>query len=96
MALVWLTNPLTMPPVFYFNYRLGSWLLQLPPRAFEFELSWAWLVNGLGAVWQPFLLGSLAVASGAALLGYFGMRGFWRLQAVRSWDQRNRRRRKPS
>ena len=32
VGLVWLTNPITMPPVFYCTYKLGAWLMQVPPR----------------------------------------------------------------
>ncbi len=27
VGLVWLTNPITMPPVFYCTYKLGAWLM---------------------------------------------------------------------
>jgi uncharacterized protein (DUF2062 family) len=93
VVLVWITNPLTMPPIFYFTYKLGSWLLRTPPRPVEFEMTWAWLTGELIVVWQPFLLGSLVVATLASTLGYFAMRGFWRLHAVRDWERRRDRRR---
>lgn len=93
VALVWITNPFTIPPIFYFNYKLGSWLLGIPSRPVEFEMTWAWLTGELTAVWQPFVLGSLVVAVGASMLGYLAMRGFWRLNAVRDWQRRRDRRR---
>ena len=27
VALVWITNPITIPPMFYASYRLGAWIL---------------------------------------------------------------------
>jgi uncharacterized protein len=93
LALVWLANPLTMPPMFYFNYRVGSWLLNQPEREFSFELSGDWLTRELGALWQPLFLGSGVVATCAALLGYFGMRALWRWQVARAWRRRARQRR---
>jgi len=39
VALVWISNPLTMPPMFYFNYKVGAWILDRPVLAFEFQLS---------------------------------------------------------
>jgi uncharacterized protein (DUF2062 family) len=108
VALVWLTNPITMPAVFYFNYKLGTWILRRPVEdvAFpvsdvKFELSWAWInqewtwvTHEFSSIWQPFLLGSLVVASLSALAGYWGMRAFWRLHVVREWERRRKRRRK--
>jgi len=29
VGLVWVSNPLTFPPLFYFAYRLGAWLLDM-------------------------------------------------------------------
>ncbi len=53
LALSWIANPLTMPPMFYFNYRVGTWLLDRPERPFHFELSWDWLTHELSLLWQP-------------------------------------------
>lgn len=36
-TLAWITNPLTVVPIFFFNYLVGTWLLGMPPlgwRAF--------------------------------------------------------------
>jgi uncharacterized protein (DUF2062 family) len=82
-ALVWLTNPITMPPMFYFAYRVGAWLLQTPPREVTFEISAEWLATEMGAVWEPFLLGCFVCGAVSASIGYFAIRGLWRLQLVR-------------
>lgn len=83
VALVWLTNPLTMAPIFYFAYKLGAWLLNVPPREFHFQLSNEWLMAELGASWGPLLLGSLVLASASAVAGFSLIRGLWRLRLVR-------------
>ena len=88
LALTWVANPFTMPAMFYFNYRLGVWLLRAVPEAFELEWSWAWVFNRLAAIWQPLLLGSLAAATTAATLGYIGTRVYWRLRVARMWRRR--------
>jgi len=71
-ALVWVNNPLTMFPLFYFCYRVGLLLLDLPPQNFSFEQSWHWLLQNLISVWQPFLLGCVTVGATAGILGYVG------------------------
>ncbi|NIP74298.1 MAG: DUF2062 domain-containing protein [Gammaproteobacteria bacterium] len=94
VALVWVTNPLTMPPLYYVSYKLGAWLLGTPPRPFRFELSFQWLTSELIEVWQPFLLGCFVAGLIAGVLGYFAVRLFWRWQVIYSY--RTRRQRRPA
>ncbi len=88
VGLVWITNPITIPPMFYFAYRVGAQLLGAEPLTFEFELSLGWLWHGLTQVWQPFLLGCFTMAVVSSLAGLIFVRVFWRVYVVR------RRRRK--
>lgn len=88
VALVWLTNPFTMPPIFYVTYKLGSWLMGQPVPQREFEVSYEWLVGQLDVIWQPFLLGSLLTGAFFATVSYFAVRGLWRLRVVRHWQQK--------
>jgi uncharacterized protein (DUF2062 family) len=88
LALTWIVNPLTMAPIFYFNYRIGTWLLDRAERSFSIELSWDWLTRELDLLWQPLLLGSTVVATCAAVLGYFCVHTLWRLRVVRAWTHR--------
>jgi len=93
VALVWLTNPLTMGPVYYFTYKLGTWILGTPMQKVSFEFSYEWFTHELGQVWEPFLLGSLVTSVVSAILGYVFVRLFWRLHVVSSWKRRMQRRR---
>lgn len=93
VALVWVSNPVTMPPLFYSCYKVGTWILRIPPQPFHFELSWDWLTSGLLAIWQPFLLGCVVVGGIASLLGYVTMRWFWRWHVRRNWQRRKELRR---
>lgn len=43
VALVWLTNPVTMPPVFYANYKVGGFLLGRPPESDHVQTFRTWL-----------------------------------------------------
>ena len=91
VALVWVTNPLTMPPIFYFAYKVGTWILNAPLQKIEFQLSMEWLMHELGLIWQPFLLGCFVCGVVFALLGNVFIRVFWRIHVGRSWRKRCKR-----
>ncbi|HGG58612.1 MAG TPA: DUF2062 domain-containing protein, partial [Gammaproteobacteria bacterium] len=57
--LVWLTNPLTMPPIYLMAIKLGSWVLGIHPELTQFEMSWSWVSANLITFWKPFVVGSL-------------------------------------
>ncbi len=88
IALVWLTNPLTMPPMFYGAYKLGAFLLGVGEVPFKMELSFEWLINGSLLIWKPFLLGCLVAGTTSAILGYCGIHIFWRWSVIRRWKTR--------
>ncbi|MCB1860630.1 MAG: DUF2062 domain-containing protein [Chromatiaceae bacterium] len=88
VALVWITNPLTMPPIFYFTYLVGAAVLDTPASTESFKLSFEYLSHSMAAIWQPLFLGSLICALLAAGIGYCVMRGLWRLHIVRHLKRR--------
>lgn len=89
VALVWISNPLTMPPIFYFNYTIGTYLLgQKTDESLHFELSWHWIINVLGDLWQPLYLGSLVVGLVLAFIAYFAINIVWRWHVVKNWQER--------
>ena len=92
VGLVWVSNPITIPPLFYFCYKVGAWILGTPVKAIEFTLSTDWLMSELAAIWEPFLLGCFVVATSSSLLGGFGIRLLWRLNVVHQMQLRKERR----
>ena len=86
---VWISNPITIPPIFYFCYLVGVWILGATAHPFEFELSFEWLMTELSQIWQPFLLGCLVMATLSAIIGYCMVRLFWRYHI---WQQIKQRR----
>ena len=88
---VWISNPVTMPPMFYFCYLVGAEIMQIPPEPFEFELSFAWLLSELAEIWQPFLLGCLIVGSVLALAAFILVRVLWHLHILAHIKERAER-----
>lgn len=83
VSLVWISNPFTIPPLFYFCYKVGQWVLGGEVQEFTFELSLEWLAEEIAIIWQPLLLGSFLVGIISATLGYVTVRGLWRLHIVK-------------
>jgi uncharacterized protein len=94
-AFTLLVNPLTIPPMYYAAYRIGSWELHYdatlvnPATAerFSSELSRAlfWIHHASG----PIAVGVLTIAALAAVIGYFGA-----ALLFRSWLKSRIRRRR--
>ena len=94
VILVFITNPLTIPFMFYFSYRVGAWLLGIPCENMNFAFSLEWLGDTIGNSWRPLLLGSLAMGIISSLLGYIAIRILWRIHILKQWQCRRRQRRK--
>ncbi|BBN59432.1 DUF2062 domain-containing protein [Hydrogenovibrio marinus] len=95
VALVWISNPLTMPPIFYFNYLVGTWILGDKAQSSEaFDLSFDGILHTLDQIWLPLYLGSTVVGVTLAVFSYFGIHIFWRWHVAKSWKIRRQERRK--
>jgi uncharacterized protein (DUF2062 family) len=88
ISLVWITNPLTMGPIFYSTYLLGSYILNIPTREIDVTLSLTWFFSELMLIWKPLLIGSLLTATIASLLSYIIISVFWRVQILKHWRTR--------
>lgn len=88
IGLVWLSNPITMPPLFYATYTLGAYILDIPARQFNRDMSLDSLLSELNEIWLPLYLGSLLAGLFFASIGYIGMRILWRINVVSHWNKR--------
>ena len=86
------SNPLTIGPMFYLAFRLGEKLLGTAPQPFEFELSFDWLTHQFVAIWQPLSVGCLILGSSLALIGYVSLDLFWRASLADYLAARRKRR----
>jgi uncharacterized protein (DUF2062 family) len=92
VGLVWATNPVTMPPIFYFAYRVGARVLGRTPQPIHFELTLESVGRNLGSIWEPLLIGCVICGVFFGLLGYGAVRLLWRWQIVRNLRRRRDRR----
>ncbi|MBI2798901.1 MAG: DUF2062 domain-containing protein [Gammaproteobacteria bacterium] len=94
LASIWITNPVTLVPIFFFAYKLGGWVTGTPglPAGFEFHADIASITAAANQIWLPLFVGSSICAAGGGLVGYFGVQGLWRLQVLLRLHRRRRRR----
>jgi len=91
IALVWISNPITMPPIFYFSYLVGTWILGTELIEIEFHVTMEWFSTRLIEIWQPFLLGSIVVGLVIAIIGTISIRLLWRLHIISNLKKRKLR-----
>lgn len=89
-----LSNPLTMGPIYWFSFEVGRHLLSIPPTPFDIELSLDWVAGRFVEIWQPLLLGCVIVGAITAIMGYILLDIAWRysLADYKSRKRRERRR----
>jgi uncharacterized protein (DUF2062 family) len=92
IALVWISNPITMPPMFYFNYLVGALILNRPSIDYEFQLTWQWLSGQLIEVGIPLYLGSVVCAIVFAAVCYGMVQFLWKKKVRNNWRARQIRR----
>jgi len=108
VVLVWVSNPVTIPPLIWLSYLVGSHLLGMPmPDAQEIERLVTYGTEAVRALFtgapltasmdvgrhvEPLLLGSLVSGFIFGCLGYVLMRLYWRWHAVSAWRRRQQKR----
>lgn len=63
VSLAWITNPITMWPIWTVGYFFGSWLFHMPisdlKAQSDKESLFEWALHVLPDIWIPFILGNL-------------------------------------
>lgn len=94
VALVWLTNPITMPPLFYLAYKIGAYVLHKPIQAqIQYEVSLEWVFEKFSSIGAPFILGCLILGLGLGTLCNVLIRLYWRYVIIKEWKKRAKKRR---
>ena len=75
IALCWITNPLTMPFVYYIEYSIGSFILNSDIATMKMTIEW--FQNNLKDIFIPLYLGAFILASFVSVSIYFLVNIFW-------------------
>lgn len=92
VVLVWISNPITMPPMFYGAYLFGVNLLGLEKQKFSFEISVQWLLDSVSTIGPPFLVGCVIFGVLSSIVGYAAIRLLWRMSVIKELRQRRAKR----
>lgn len=76
IAMCWLTNPLTMPPMYYVEYLTGSFILGIKPEPVEMTLDW--FTKNFDNILIPLYTGTAIYSISVSLLAYWAVNHFWR------------------
>lgn len=94
VALVWITNPITMPAVAYVAYQIGTLILGTPTLPFHFD--WNWVNTNLPHMWRPLILGFFILAVSLSCIGYAIVDILWRWTTIMRWKKRKLRKKNHS
>lgn len=86
------SNVFTIPPLLYFEYRVGAWVLGRESVLKAFHWNWADNLEKLKHIWWPMILGCVIVGGLSALVGYWAVQIGWRWKSVASHRGRKQRR----
>jgi hypothetical protein len=75
ISMVWLSNPLTMPFMYYIEYKTGVFLLALDPL--KVELTMTWFHQHIGEIFIPLYVGTLFYCLTLSSSVYFLVNWLW-------------------
>ncbi|MEA2111026.1 MAG: DUF2062 domain-containing protein [Campylobacterota bacterium] len=76
LLMCWLSNPFTMPPIYYIEYLTGNWLL-MNENNLDVEMTLEWFESNLGNIFIPLYTGTLFYAVIFSITLYFSINYLW-------------------
>ncbi|MEA3314628.1 MAG: DUF2062 domain-containing protein [Campylobacterota bacterium] len=76
LAMCWVTNPFTMPIIYYVEYTTGSFVLNIPIE--KVEMSIEWFSNNISNIFIPLYFGAFFYSILLSTTSYFLVNFFWR------------------
>jgi len=81
LAMCWVTNPFTMPIIYYVEYMTGSFILNIPIENVEMTLEW--FSNNISNIFIPLYFGAFFYSIVLSTGSYFLVNFFWKLSVER-------------
>ena len=82
LLVIWVNNPITIVPIFYFTYKLGASIIgvEMDP---EFEFSFVYLMDNFWSATLALWVGGLITSTVASTLGYFSVISIYKYKALK-------------
>ena len=93
IAMVWLSNPFTMPPMYYMEYLTGNFILGREGIA-DIELTLAWFSDNMGDILVPLYVGTAFYSIVVSSLVYLFVNWLWIRSVKDEKDEKDEKRRK--
>lgn len=94
LAAIFITNPVTMVPLYYAAYRSGCFVLNVKPlMRLPHQSHDSWLPAFHGPFMEPFIVGCLMLGLAVAVAGYILLGASWHFTLVYKYYKRKRLRR---
>ncbi len=90
ISMVWLSNPLTMPLMYYMEYQTGIMLLGMDSIK-DIELSLDWFSNNWNRIIIPLYVGTIPYSIGVSTIIYFIINKLWIDSVEKEKSHRKRR-----
>ena len=82
MLMVWVNNPITMVPIYYFTYKLGASIMGIE-MDLNFEFSFSYLMNNFGSATLAMWVGGIITSIISAIIGYFAIITIYKYKAIK-------------
>ena len=76
VSLVWITNPFTMPFIYYVEYITGNFLL-MQEGVNNIQLTMDWFTENIGDIFIPLYVGALFYSALFSIGGYYLVNWLW-------------------
>lgn len=86
LSMCWLSNPFTMPAMYYVEYLTGSFILGMETTPVEMTLEW--FSDNIGNIFIPLYVGTAFYSIFGSALAYYLVNHLWRSSVQKDKDLR--------
>ena len=90
VSLVWITNPFTMPFIYYIEYITGNFIL-MSEGVYDFQFTMGWIQDNIGNIFMPLYTGAIFYSIIFSVTGYYLINWLWIISVSKDKRERNKK-----